>query len=280
LLIVGLGIYGLVIILLLNAKIVLKKERKSITHSLTLILALGLILYLVLTNYISNDLIPEYLSLVVLAAYLLFFLYFIHVMLFLVATLLCNFARPKLNQQYIIVHGSGLIDGKVTPLLAGRITRAIEFYNRQKEVTEAPKLVLSGGQGCNEPRSEASAMMEYACSLGIPRGDILLEDKSTSTQENMMFSKQIMDKHAWGKRYNCVFVTSNYHILRTGLYARIARLQCDGIGSGTALYYLPNALIREYIAYVVMHKKRHVTLACTIFLVSVAMSVILQYLTL
>jgi len=270
-----LGVYALIVMLIINARIVLKREKKSLAHALTLILAVCLICYSIATHFVESIEVPDYISLFISSIYLLIFLCFIHVTHYIIATILCQFSRPKLNQQYIIVHGSGLIDGKVTPLLAGRVDKAINFYNKQKEVNKAPKLILSGGQGSEESRTEAEAMMEYACSKGVPQDDILLEARSETTMQNMIFSKEMMDRHSENKPYNCIFVTSNYHLLRTGMYARIAGLNINGIGSKTVLYYLPNAIIREYIAYVVMHKKRHIVLASFAFLCVFVLSLIL-----
>ncbi|MCL2566096.1 MAG: YdcF family protein [Defluviitaleaceae bacterium] len=272
-----LGVYALIVMLLINARIVLKREKKSLAHALTFILAICLIGYLIAVHLVESievD-IPKHISLFISSIYLMIFLCFIHITHYIIATILCQFSRPKLNQQYIIVHGSGLIDGKITPLLADRVDKAIKFYNKQKEVNEAPKLILSGGQGSDEPRTEAEAMMEYACSRGVSQEDVLLEARSETTMQNMVFSKEIMDRHSENKSYNCIFVTSSYHLLRTGMYARIAGLNIDGIGSKTVLYYLPNAIIREYIAYVVMYKKRYIALVSFAFLCVFVLSLVL-----
>ena len=275
-LIAQLGVYALIVLLLINARTVLKRERKSLANGLTFILALCLVFYLIMTHLVEvielpaqiSILIRSQISTLIRSVYLLIFSCFIHVTHYIMAMILCQFSRPKLNQQYIIVHGSGLNDGNVTPLLACRVDKAIKFYNKQKAVNKAPKIILSGGQGSDESRTEAEAMMEYACSKGVPRDDIILEAKSETTLQNMIFSKDIMDKHSENNPYNCIFVTSNYHLLRTGMYARSVGLNIDGIGSKTALYYLPNAFIREYIAYVVMYKKRYIILISIAFLLA------------
>jgi len=271
------GIYGLVFILLTNAYIILKRERKSFSHALTLILALCVTGYAIFTRFYHNAEVPDYIEIFFYAGYFILSFYFVHIIHYLIATILANFSRPKYNQQYIIVHGSGLINGKVPPLLASRVDKAIHFYSKQKKVFHAPKLILSGGQGNNESISEARAMMEYAIQKGVPEDDILLEDKSDTTFRNMKFSKEIMDNDstAGEKPYNCIFSTSNYHLLRTGIYARAVGLKINGIGSKTALYYLPNALIREYIAYVVMHKRRHMIFVLVCFLFAFVISMIL-----
>ena len=276
-LLISFGIYGAIFILLTNAYIMLKRESRSFAHALTFLLALCVIGFLLVTRFIQSFEIPESIQIFIYTGYFLLSFYSIHIIQYAVATILANLSRPKYNQQYIIVHGSGLVNGKVPPLLASRVDKAIQFYKSQKQVSYAPKLIMSGGQGSNEPISEARAMMEYASLKGIPADDILLEEKSKTTLQNMKFSKEIMDNHATTgeKSYRCIFTTSNYHLLRTGMYARTAGLKINGIGSKTALYYLPNALIREYIAYVVMYKKRHIIFVLTCFLCALAISMIL-----
>jgi len=271
------GVYGLIFVLLTNAVVILKRERRTFTHALTLIFALCVIGFTVFTRLFQSVEIPDTIYIYFYAGYFIVVFYFVHIIHYAIASFLANLSRPRYDQQYIIVHGSGLINGKVPPLLASRVDKAIQFYNKQKQVFHAPKLILSGGQGSDEPIAEARAMMEYASLKGIPEDDILLEDKSKTTMQNMKFSKQIMDNDATAgeKPYRCIFCTSNYHLLRTGMYARVAGLKINGIGSKTALYYLPNALIREYIAYVVMHKKRHMMFALTCFLCAFTISMIL-----
>jgi len=273
-LVVLLGIYALIVILLVNAYHVLKKESRSLSNALTFLLAIGLICFLAAEYLMEVVSVPRPLGTFIFFAYGMLLFYFFHFIHYVVATILCNFSRPKLNQHYIIVPGSGLIDGKVPPLLAGRMDKAILFYHKQRKETEAPKLVLSGGQGSDEPRPEALAMMEYALSKDVEACDILLEDKSKTTLQNMMFSKEIMDTHSKGKQYNCIYATSNYHLLRTGIYAKMVGLKIEGIGSKTALYYLPNALIREYIAYIVMHKKRNIVFILITFLFVFVLNVV------
>ena len=241
------GIYALIAFLLLNAKKALKKEGRSLPHLLTFIFAILLIIAVIVAK--TSGLFPDYVQIFFFFIYGLIFYYSVHLTQYIVATILCNLSRPQKNQDYIIVHGAGLKDGNVTPLLAGRVDKAIDFYNKQKSVSTPPKLLLSGGKGSDEARSEAKAMADYAISKGIPQNDIILEEKSATTLQNMMFSKQIMDTAGNGKPYRCIYVTSNYHLLRTGIYARRAGLKISGIGSKTAFYYLPNALLREYIAY-------------------------------
>lgn len=168
--------------------------------------------------------------------------------------------------------GSGLIRDKVPPLLASRIHKAIDFYWKQANVAHPPTIIFSGGQGPDENLSEAEAMQTYAIEKGIPPEHTLKKDRSVNTYQNMLFSKQMMDSLKNGK-YNSIFTTNNFHLLRASLFAKKSGLTSQGIGSKTALYYWPNAMIREYIAILVMNRKRHSIVVGTILVFSILLTV-------
>lgn len=251
------GIYAAIIFLIGNSFIVLRHESRRLPNLLTLILGLAIIALIVLQTF-GPKLLPSW-SVILLAIPTTIAVYFFVVFWnFLSISLLYQFNHPKYNQDYVIVLGAGLINGeKVTPLLAKRIDRAIQFYRKQNAETSAPpQLLMSGGQGPDEKVPEAQAMREYALEQGIPAEDILLEAQSTNTLENMQFSKEIMEREK-PAGYQAIFTSNNYHIFRAGMYADEVGLKIDGIGSKTARYYLPNAFLREFIAVALMNKRLH-----------------------
>ncbi|GAA2912911.1 YdcF family protein [Enterococcus pseudoavium] len=251
------GIYAAIIFLIGNSFIVLRHESRRLPNLLTLILGLAIIALIVLQTF-GPKLLPSW-SVILLAIPTTIAVYFFVVFWnFLSISLLYQFNHPKYNQDYVIVLGAGLINGeKVTPLLAKRIDRAIQFYRKQSAETSAPpQLLMSGGQGPDEKVPEAQAMREYALEQGIPAEDILLEAQSTNTLENMQFSKEIMEREK-PAGYQAIFTSNNYHIFRAGMYADEVGLKIDGIGSKTARYYLPNAFLREFIAVALMNKRLH-----------------------
>ncbi|MFD2729151.1 ElyC/SanA/YdcF family protein [Enterococcus camelliae] len=259
-LLVAFGLIGLLVFLYWNAIVVLKKETHTIANLLTLILAIFLTVYLI-ANYFLKSKSPWYIEipftfLSIVLVYLL-----ANFVIFLTSTLLYQFYYPKYNQDFIIVLGAGLINGeRVTPLLAKRIDRAIQFYQTQRSKTGHPiKLVMSGGQGPDENVPEAVAMKRYACEQGILENDILLEANSTTTYENMCFSKELIENQGIVNP-RVLFVSNNYHIFRAGMFAHQAKLPAEGIGCKTAFYYLPNATLREFAAILLMHKRMHLVL--------------------
>ena len=155
--------------------------------------------------------------------------------------------EPKYNQDFIMILGCKVKnDGKPTPLLRGRIDRAVEFYKKQTASGEkTPCFIPSGGKGSDEVISEGECMKNYLIENGIDESIIFPETESTTTLENMKFSKKIADEHK--ENANILFSTTNYHIFRSGILSAKAGLRADGIGAKTKWYFWPNAQMREFI---------------------------------
>lgn len=153
------------------------------------------------------------------------------------------------DAQYIIVLGSGLKDGgRVPPLLASRLDRGWAVYRKvatRGKVT--PALIVSGGKGTDERISEAEAMAAYLTDRGFPADRLIREDRSRTTEENLIFSKAIMDRGGM-PGYRCIVVTSNYHVFRAAILARRIGVNGQVTGARTAGYYWPSAMLREFAA--------------------------------
>ena len=179
----------------------------------------------------------------------------------IIATLYCNIRAanhvPNYDKDFIIILGSKINkDGSLTPLLKGRVDKAIEFGNKQYEVTKKNIIyVPSGGKGNDEVIAEAQAIKNYLIEKGINEKQIIIEDKSTSTIENMKFSKNKID--TINKNAKISFSTTNYHVFRSGVIANNQGIDCEGVGSKTKWYFYTNALIREFIANLVQEKRSH-----------------------
>lgn len=154
-----------------------------------------------------------------------------------------SFCRER-DADAIIVLGAGLLDGRVPPLLASRLDRAIACRRRCR--TTDPVMVVSGGQGPEEPVTEAEAMGAYLREAGVPAEKILLEEGATSTEENLRFSVAVLAGH--GHTGKMVAVTSNYHMFRTAVLARRLRLRLDVVSARTATYFVFSAFLREFAA--------------------------------
>lgn len=165
--------------------------------------------------------------------------------------------RKRRNADYIVVLGAGVIGTRVTPLLAARIDKGIELLNQNLNAM----LIMSGGQGPGEDIAEGEAMAEYAEQKGVRIEKIMIERKSRSTEENLLFSKELMDR----EKPNVIVVTTAYHVFRALLLARRQGLKCVGFGAKTKWYFTLNALIREFVGYLSLTWKQHVFVAVLIF---------------
>ena len=163
--------------------------------------------------------------------------------------------KHNYDKDYIIILGCMIKkDGTLTPLLKGRVDKALEFRNQQlKNTGKDLVFITSGGQGSDEIMSEAKAMKNYLIKQGIKEDNIQIDDKSTNTYENIKFSNKLIKE----KNKNIMFSTTNYHVFRTGLIGTKQGLTLDGIGSKTKTYFWINAFIREFIGTIYEEKKKH-----------------------
>jgi uncharacterized SAM-binding protein YcdF (DUF218 family) len=157
-------------------------------------------------------------------------------------------ARPG-RSDFVIVLGAGLGPrGQVPPLLASRLDRGHAIWaslNRQAS-GPGPLLIVSGGKGNDEQAAEATAMAAYLTSRGFPADHLLLEDRSRNTEENLLFSRAIMDQVQPGAR--CTIVTSDFHAFRAAMIARRLGIRGQVTGARVAGYYRPSAMLREFAA--------------------------------
>ncbi|CAM4288454.1 YdcF family protein [Erysipelothrix inopinata] len=269
------GTFILIIALFKNARNLIQKEGFRFHNLLTLFAAIGLVILLIIPP-IVNGAIPEdaYYLRALYSFFMFAIYYFIFVfILFLLASWIYRFAPNKANKDFIIVLGSGLRNGReVPPLLASRIDYAIEFYQKHEV---KPILIFSGGRGDDEHLAEGVAMKDYAIHHGIPEDHAIAEDQSRNTYENMLFSKRIMDNLKPDGKYKVAFSSNNFHIFRADRYARMVGLKnTHGIAAKTATYFIPNAMIREYIALIVMTKRTHIVVLSLVFILIFTFAVV------
>ena len=164
--------------------------------------------------------------------------------------------KPRRAMDYLVILGCGIRpDGTPCPLLASRVDRAVS-YAKELSIGEERTVffVPSGGQGPDEPVSEAQSMRDYLVSVhDIDPERIVMEDRSTTTRENMRFSREVIERHAGRdvSELSVGFSTTNYHVFRGYVCAHNAGMDVEGMGSRTKYYFWPNAFLREFIGLLV-----------------------------
>lgn len=256
-------------LLLWNAWVVWRRESHTLANMLTLLLGLFLIAIWLVNLFMASHskFLPDWVNALLSGLPMIGAYFGLCSFNFLVNLILYQFVPKRYRANYLIVLGAGLINGdQVSRLLGARIDRAIRFANKQvAKGRPAPKIIFSGGQGPDEKLSEARAMANYAIAHGWDPTLVILEDKSRNTLENMKFSKAIIDADQSVTKPNVRFFSNNYHTFRAGIYARMAGLPANGVGAATRFYFLPNAIIREFVAVFLMNKKRHMIWILIIF---------------
>lgn len=130
---------------------------------------------------------------------------------------LAGYAMPAQgNERAIIVLGAGLRGEEPSGMLARRLDAALEVWQENPDAV----LVVSGGQGPDEVIPEGQAMQQYLLRKGVPEEKILVEDKSTSTQENFRFSIRLLEEAGISASEPVAFSTSDFHCWRAAQYAR------------------------------------------------------------
>ena len=173
----------------------------------------------------------------------------------LFSTIMCAFIAsrhvPKRPMDYLVILGCGIRDdGTPCPLLAGRVDKALSFDQSRIALGDAPAtFVPSGGQGDDEPISEAQSMGNYLEEKGVEHERIVLENRSTTTRENMAFSREVIERHAGRSTDELLvgFSTTNYHVFRGYVCAHEAGMAVEGMGAKTKYYFWPNAFLREFV---------------------------------
>jgi uncharacterized SAM-binding protein YcdF (DUF218 family) len=150
------------------------------------------------------------------------------------------------DADWLIVLGAGLRGGELSKTLHLRMDTALDYLNAHPKC----RVIVSGGRGFEETRTEAGAMADYLAKQGVDRSRISLEDKATSTMENLRLSKILLEHHAGPPPWKAAVVTSNFHLLRTRMLARRIELELQPVSAPTPWYLLPNVCLREYLAVI------------------------------
>lgn len=138
-----------------------------------------------------------------------------------------------------IVLGCKVNGQRPSRVLQERLDTAYEY------LTANPKCycVLSGGQGEDEDISEAECMYQYMLKKGISEERLLLEDKSTNTRENLLYSQILLKEQ--GLSGEVTIITSEFHAYRAHREAKWLGIKSYSTPSSTFFVYLPTYYVRE-----------------------------------
>lgn len=153
----------------------------------------------------------------------------------------------KSPSDVAIVLGAAVWDGEVSPVYRERINHAITLYKDGF----VDYIILTGGFGEGSYKSDSQVAKEYALSQGVPEERILIEEKSTITEENLEFSKEIMDENGLS---TAIIVSDPLHMKRAMLMAEDYGINAVSSPTTTSMYKSLKTkipfLLREEFFYV------------------------------
>lgn len=256
LLAVPFSVLALAVLLIANGVTMMRRESRTPGNMLSLFAGLALIALPISAVLMMLSGIPFLFGVAGIAFFVSAYLGLVFAS-FLCFTIAYSRITPRTSAGAVVVHGSGLIRGDLTPLLRARVDLGLAEWQRQDAAGNTPFLIPSGGQGPDEPRSEAAAMAEYL-EGHVPDAVLAPEGESRTTEENISFSRDMMIRR--GADEPMILVTNNYHVPRAALLTQRLGVDADVIGAPTARYYLLSAYLREFIAVVSYHLKLHAIL--------------------
>lgn len=146
--------------------------------------------------------------------------------------------KPAQNATLVLL-GCKVYGEHASRSLRERLDAALIYLNKNPETT----CIVSGGKGEGEKISEAECMYRYLVTKGIDSSRIIKEDKSTSTRENLRFSKKIMEERGMGK--DIAIATSEYHQYRASQIAKKLGFSVGAVSGHTAWWLFPTFYVRE-----------------------------------
>lgn len=147
--------------------------------------------------------------------------------------------RGREDLDYIIVLGAQMKPAGPSAVLKFRLDAAYDYLIENENTI----CILSGGQGSNEPCSEAEGMYKYLTDKGIAPERLVLEDRSTDTSENIAYSMALIGR----KDVSVGVVTNNFHVFRGVRLAKAAGVEdVCGIAARSNVYFQLNNMVREF----------------------------------
>ncbi len=141
-----------------------------------------------------------------------------------------SFGSPNEAVPYVLVLGAKVRTTGPSASLWDRIYAAYDYLEAHPEVTA----IVSGGQGPDEPMTEAQSMHDELVKLGIPEERIWMETEATSTWENLHFTLELIQERTGKTPRKLGVLSSEYHLFRASLFTKACGVEFVGIPAPTS----------------------------------------------
>ncbi len=143
-----------------------------------------------------------------------------------------SFGDMRESVDYIVILGAKVRPDGPSVSLMDRILAARDYMTEHPDVIA----IASGGQGSDEPMTEARCIYEQLTALGIDPDRIWLEEKATSTWENMNFTLDLIEEKTGARPSKMGVLSSEYHLFRAKLFADACGIEAVGIPAATSRF--------------------------------------------
>ena len=157
-----------------------------------------------------------------------------------------SISKHREKSDYLVILGAGLRGEVPSTALFQRLYSSLEYV----EINPNVKIVVSGGRGPGESITEAEAMKRFLIKHGVAKGQIIKEERSTSTLENLKFTTEILEKLEKKENIEITIVTNNFHMFRAKFLALRQGLQVYGYPAPLHPMLVPTYFAREYLAVI------------------------------
>ena len=153
-----------------------------------------------------------------------------------------SFGSSQKETPYLLVLGAKVNDMGPSVSLWDRIYAAHDYLEAHPDTIA----IVSGGQGKDEPMTEALCMFTHLVDMGIDPKRIVMEDQATSTWENLHFSLDLIEKKFGERPTELAVLSSEYHLFRASLFTKACGLDFIGIPARTSrVSQMINHFMRE-----------------------------------
>lgn len=122
------------------------------------------------------------------------------------------------DPQIMVILGCQINPWGPSVLLQDRLDKALDYLEDHPDMT----VVVSGGQGPDEHISEAQCMYDYLTEHGVDEEQILLEDRSSNTVENLRYTMELLADEGYDTTADMVVVSNGFHLTRVRmLWSRV-----------------------------------------------------------
>ena len=153
-----------------------------------------------------------------------------------------SFGTPETQVDYLVVLGAKVRQDGPSVSLWDRIYETVSYLNAYPDTIA----IVSGGQGEDEPITEAKSMHDELVKLGISEDRIWMEYKATSTDENLRYSLDLIEEKTGRRPQTLGVLSSEYHLFRASLMAKKLGIEFVGVpAKSTKITQLINHAMRE-----------------------------------